>query len=470
MTAIKKVGVCGAGAMGSGIAQIAAQSGHEVVVFDVAHAAQERSKAMIFQSLDQLVTRGKLDTQRADAVRTALAWTSDMNQLSGCDLVIEAIIEDASVKQSLFAQIEAQVSETAIIATNTSSLSIARLGQALRRPERFVGMHFFNPATVMKLVEVVSGPATDALVAQRIADIAKGWGKVAVPVADVPGFIVNRVARPFYAEAFRALQEQAAAPEVIDCLFKQAAGFRMGPLELTDLIGQDVNFAVASSVYNSYFGRTRFAPQLAQSALVDANWLGRKTGRGVYKYTDGQGPETPVIPESEPLAGAPAKPDRIRPDLPAFDIEGVQIRVSRGRTARAEAALIGRPVALLDWFDPNTASAAGFSASCEKAGDVARRLLAAWGLNACALKDRPGLIVLRTLAQIANSAGDLIFECVSDEPGVDDAMRFGANYPFGPMRWAHDLGVHALVDALAVIGDGTGQSMYKPSEYWMTKL
>lgn len=470
MTGIKKIGVCGAGAMGSSIAQIAAQSGHQVVVFDVSAPARAKSQALISKGLDQLVSRGKLDPEKAAAVLSAMSWTDDLPHLADCDLVIEAIIEDPAVKQGLFAKIEEQVGPSSIIASNTSSLSIARLGQALQRPQRFIGMHFFNPATVMKLVEVVSGPATDPLVAEQIAALARTWGKVAVHVADVPGFIVNRVARPFYAEAFRALQEKAAQPEVIDHLFKQAGGFRMGPLELTDLIGQDVNFAVARSVYDAYFGQTRFVPQLTQSALVDANWLGRKSGRGIYVYEDGKGPEAPQIALPSPLDNAPPKPDLVRPDLEGFCIGGVHIRFSRGQTACAEAAGLGRPVAVLDWFDANGASAAGFSASSEEAAEIAVRLLAAWGLRPSRLKDRPGLILLRTLAQIANSAGDLVFEGVSDEVGTDDAMRFGANYPFGPLEWAQKLGAAPLVETLAAIARETGQMMYSPSEYWMSKL
>ncbi|MFM6832085.1 MAG: 3-hydroxyacyl-CoA dehydrogenase family protein, partial [Novosphingobium sp.] len=240
MTDAIRIGVCGAGAMGSGIAQVAAQAGHRVVVYDVFAPSRDRSQTQISKGLDQLVSRGKLDVDKAAAIFANMQWTDDVTALSDCGLVIEAIIEDLAVKQTLFAQLEEQMRDDAIIASNTSSLSIARLAGGLRRPERFIGMHFFNPATVMKLVEVVSGPATSPAVAEAVIATARNWGKVAVPVADVPGFIVNRVARPYYAEGFRCLQQGGASPELIDLLFRQAAGFRMGPLELTDLIGQDV--------------------------------------------------------------------------------------------------------------------------------------------------------------------------------------------------------------------------------------
>ncbi len=469
MTELIKIGVCGAGAMGSGIAQIAAQAGHPVVVYDVFAPSRERSEAQIGKSLDQLVSRGKLDAERAATVRASLTWTDDVADLAGCGLVIEAIIEDIAAKRTLFSQLEEHMQPQAVIASNTSSLSIARLAGALQRPQRFVGMHFFNPATVMKLVEVVAGPATDPAAADRIALIARSWGKVAVPVADVPGFIVNRVARPFYAEGFRCLQQGGASPELIDLLFRSAAGFRMGPLELTDLIGQDVNFAVARSVFDSYFCQTRFTPQLTQAALVDANWLGRKTGRGIYDYAGGQGPVAPIAIEVEPLADAPARPEAITSGLAGIELEGVYVRFSRGRTARSEAKAVGRDMVVIDWFDGSTATAAGFAASSDTAASVAARLLRAWGLDGYRLDDRPGLVVLRTLAQIANAAGDAVLEKVSDEKGIDDALRFGANYPFGPCAWARRFGAAGLVDTLRAIASETGQAIYNPSEYWVSK-
>lgn len=464
-----KIAVCGAGAMGSGIAQVAAQAGLDVVIYDMFAPALERSRSQIVGGLDQLVTRGKLERSAADGVVSRISWADDLPALATSDLVIEAIIEDFDAKASLFAQLEDIMREDAVLASNTSSLPIARLARGLKYPQRFVGMHFFNPATVMKLVEVVAGPATSPDVASAIEALARSWGKVAVPVADVPGFIVNRVARPFYAEAFRCLQQGGASAEVIDTLFRSSAGFRMGPLELTDLIGQDVNFAVARSVYDAYFGQTRFTPQLVQAALVDANWLGRKTGHGVYPYADGKAPLLPAPEPVDPLPEGPARPDRVGPDLAPFGIEGVNVRMSRGRTAREEQAECGMPTAVIDWFDPASATAAAFAASEDAAADVAARLLASWNLVPLRIADRPGLIVLRTLAQIANAAGDAVLERVSDGQGVDNALRFGANYPFGPVAWGVAIGPRAIIDVLTAIARGTGQPMYNPSEYWIAE-
>ena len=464
------VGVCGAGAMGSGIALVAAQAGAQVVIFDVNEAACANSRKTTESSLRQSVERGRLLQDQADSVMKSMRWTAKLDDLCGCMLVVEAILEDLVTKQELFAQLEDIVADDTIIASNTSSLSIARLAKPLRNPARFAGMHFFNPPAAMKLVEVISGPATAPDVAHRIVDIAASWKKVAVPVADVPGFIVNRVARPYYAEAFQALQQSAATALVIDHLFKAAAGFRMGPLELTDLIGQDVNFSVARSVYEAYFGQTRFVPQLLQGSLVDAGWLGRKSGRGIYDYASDATKAAPEPVAASPLDDASPRPERVSPDAPPWEREGVIVRFTRGQTARAEARTAGKPVVLLDWFDTTSATACGFSASDETAAELGACLLTAWDMEPFRIADTPGLIITRTLAQIANAAGDAVLDGVSNEAGIDSALQFGANYPFGPFAWAGRIGGEAIVSTLQAIASGTGHTIYNPSQYWTIKI
>jgi 3-hydroxybutyryl-CoA dehydrogenase len=465
---LTKIAVCGAGAMGSGIAQVAAQAGAEVVVFDVQATALATSEQRITALIDALAGKGKLEPAEAAAIKGRLVWTSDLHRLADAELVIEAIIEDAAIKGALFEQVEAIVGPDAIIASNTSSLPISRLACALKKPQRFVGMHFFNPATAMKLVEVIAGAATDQAVADRVLSTAQAWGKVAIPVADVPGFIVNRVARPFYAEAFTAINEAVAEPGLIDALFR-SAGFRMGPLELTDLIGQDVNFAVARSVHDSYFGRTRFVPQLRQAALVDAGWLGRKTGRGVYRHDEGA--PAAIAPDLSP---AIVDPDHARAAQALkgadalVDCRGVMVGPTRGRSARAEAAALGKPVALFDWFPMTGGRDVAFAASDDAAEAIARGVLAAMEKSGHRLADRPGLIVGRTLAQLANAAADAVLEQVADEAGIDAALRFGANYPFGPFAWADGFGRGRLVALLDAIADETGEAMYRPAFYLRT--
>jgi len=465
--AISRVAVCGAGAMGSGIAQVAAQSGASVLVFDVSTDALGVSRQRTFDDIARLVAKGRLTEEQGELIKGRMEWVSDLDRLGGCELVIEAIVENADIKAQLFERLEAVLRPEAIIASNTSSLPISRLARSLKHPERFVGMHFFNPATVMRLVEVISGAATDPEVALRVQTTAQAWGKIAIPVADVPGFIVNRVARPFYAEAFAALNEGAAQPEAIDALFR-AAGFRMGPLELTDLIGQDVNFAVARSVFDSYFGRTRFVPQLRQAALVDAGWLGRKSGRGIYDYRNGNvqsdavvGTAPDVRPEHRQAANA------LKDATPGTFVRcgTLFVGVTQGLTARQESRVLRAPVALLDWSPSEGIGPVGFAVSVADARDAALGTLAAMGKTGIQLTDRPGLIVARTLAQLANAAGDAVLERVADEAGIDAALKNGANYPFGPFAWADRLGRKVLVDLLKAVADGTGEALYSPSQY-----
>lgn len=461
---LTRVAVCGAGAMGSGIAQVAAQAGAQVTVFDASTQALVASQERVLGAIEGLVQRGKLTEANANTVRERLRWVSDLEALAGSELVIEAIVEDMAIKAKLFARLESTIAPDAILASNTSSLSIGRLAGGLVHPRRFVGMHFFNPATVMKLVEVIVGPATSLEVAARVQATAAAWGKAAIPVADVPGFIVNRVARPYYAEAFTALTEGAAAPEEIDALWR-GAGFRMGPLELTDLIGQDVNFAVARSVFDSYFGRTRFVPQLRQAALVDSGWLGRKTGRGVYVYPDGPlqivAVSAPtVLPEHQDAAGAlSAEPGG------SAVCAGVVVRVSRGLSARLERRAAGRPVIVLDWLGAADGAPVAFAVSDEATTSVAQGILAALGRTGVRIADRPGLIVSRGLAQIANAAADAVLERVADETEIDTALRLGANYPYGPFDWADRLGRATVVELLDGIAMETGEAMYRPSQY-----
>lgn len=458
-TPVSRVAVCGAGAMGCGIAQLAATAGASVTVFDVNAQSLAGGAARIETDLGRLVARAKITADESSAILGRLRWTKDLADIGEQDLVIEAVIEDQAIKQSLFADLETVIGECAILVTNTSSIPVARLARDVRGAGRFAGMHFFNPATVMKLVEVIAAPDTDETVLAVIEAVARSWGKLPVRVADVPGFIVNRVARPFYAEGFRALQE-GVDPVLIDLLFREAAGYRMGPLELADMIGHDVNFAVARSVYDSYFGQTRFVPQLAQAALVDSGRFGRKTGRGIYAYDGSQ--------VAAPAAAASAAEQNMMAEggLGAVLAEdgAIRIMVTHGATAAEESRRAGRPVVLVDWRAA-TGKAVGFAAADDVAGAAAEQI-AGWGVAPYRLPDRPGLVVARTLAQIANAAGDAVLERVSDEAGIDTALQFGANYPFGAFAWADRVGRPALAAALAEIAAATGQPLYAPSEYW----
>jgi len=458
------IGVCGAGAMGAGIAQIAAQAGHRVIVLDQFEDALSRGRDTLAKGLTALVKRGKLQEAEAAAIAARCDWKLDVDSISGAGLVIEAIVENAEVKRGLFQQLEDVVATDAVIATNTSSLAVAALAAGMKNPSRFVGLHFFNPAPVMKLVEVICGAETDETLAASAFDLMLSWGKVAVMARDVPGFIVNRVARPFYGEGWRALEEGAADAATLDFLYRDLAGFRMGPFELGDLIGHDVNTAAAKSIFDAYYGRTRFSPSLMQKQLVAAGRLGRKSGRGVYSYAN-----------NEPLAPVLIAPQGSVSDISLLkivlakgeaDFEGVRIMRADGRSASLAAADIGKPAVIIDYMrDPASAAAIAFSASDEKADAAALAFASQSGKSAARLNDRAGLVVFRTLAQLANCAADAVREQVASGDAIDTAMMNGVNYPFGPLAWAREEGFGRVVSALDFIADETGDGSYRPGEW-----
>lgn len=291
MLNIRTVAVIGSGTMGAGIAEVAASHGHQVLLYDIAGDAISRAIDGIRQRLASRVTRGKLSADASAQILARLLPVTDITALSGAELVIEAASERLEVKKALFAQLAEICPPQTLLTSNTSSISVTAIAADVNHPERVAGLHFFNPAPVMKLVEVVSGLATSAEVADALCELALNWGKQPVRCQSTPGFIVNRVARPFYSEAWRALEEQVAPPEVIDAALREGGGFPMGPLELTDLIGQDVNFAVTCSVFNAFWQERRFLPSLVQQELVLAGRLGKKSGKGVYEW---QG-EKPVV-------------------------------------------------------------------------------------------------------------------------------------------------------------------------------
>ena len=282
-----KVGVLGAGTMGAGIAQVAAQNGHQVVLVDLGQEVLDRAKAGLKKVLDRLIEKDKMDQNGADEVAGRIHYSTQISSFEGCGLVIEAIVENLKVKHDVFSAIEKVVDENCIIATNTSSLSIASIGSALKNANRVVGIHFFNPAPLMPLVEIIPAVQTSDETLSKSVELIKGWGKVTVICKDTPGFIVNRVARPFYGEALRIYEEGIADFATVDWAMTELGGFRMGPFTLMDYIGNDVNYTVTETVFAAFYYDPRFKPSFTQKRHSEAGYLGRKSGRGYYNYSEG---------------------------------------------------------------------------------------------------------------------------------------------------------------------------------------
>jgi 3-hydroxybutyryl-CoA dehydrogenase len=481
------VAVVGAGAMGQGIAQVAAQTGHPVLLVDTRPGAAQAAVESIARALTALVEKGKRTAAERDATVDRLRAVNGLPDLAPAGLVVEAIVEDLDVKRRLFAELESIVGADAILATNTSSLSVTAIGAGVQRPERLAGLHFFNPAPLMALVEIVSGLATDPAVLDTLFDTAKAWGKSPVRCRSTPGFIVNRVARPFYAEGLRLVQEQAADPATIDAVAREAGGFRMGPFELMDLIGHDVNFAVTRSVHAAYFGDPRFQPSLIQQELVEAGRLGRKTGRGFYDHSPGVA--KPVPRTAEPAA----KPQRVavQGDLgPAASlvgllreagiaveeaagpgvlvVDGVTLALTDGRTATARAAEDGiAPLVLfdlaLDYAKATRVALAPADGTPSEAVAVAAGLFQALGKAVSVIDDAPGLVVMRTVAMLANEAADAAMQGVASAADIDTAMTKGVNYPLGPLAWADRIGLPHVLAVLDALARTYGEDRYRAS-------
>ena len=281
-----KIGVIGAGAMGSGIAQVAAVPGHEVIIFDTNKSALDKSAASLKAILEKLENKGRL-TEKAIDIFNRFSLVDKLELFSSCRLVIEAIVENLDIKKSVFKNLEAIVADDCILASNTSSLSITAIASACKKPERVLGIHFFNPAPLMPLVEIVPALQTNIQLPEMVRNLLLEWQKSPVIAKDTPGFIVNRIARPFYSEALRIYEEGIADMATIDWAMTELGGFRMGPFTLMDYIGHDVNYIVTETVFKSFFYDPRYKPSLSQQRLLAAGWLGRKSGRGFYDYTEG---------------------------------------------------------------------------------------------------------------------------------------------------------------------------------------
>ncbi|WP_413504382.1 3-hydroxyacyl-CoA dehydrogenase [Serratia grimesii] len=482
-----RVAVIGAGTMGIGIAQVAASAGHQVQLFDIAASAAQQALNALGQRLRQRVTTGKADAANTEALLARIQPVDALSQLADSELVIEAVAEKLPIKQSLFRDLEALCSPATLFASNTSSLSITAIAGALQHPQRLAGLHFFNPAPLMKLVEIVSGLDTNAETVATLQALTQQWGKQSVLCRSTPGFIVNRVARPFYAETLRALEEHVADAATLDSVMRDAGGFAMGPLQLTDMIGQDINYAVTESVFQAFFQDPRFTPSLVQQELVAAGRLGRKSGHGFYRYGDHPQPtanylpaSTAALPRSITLHGDPTGMTLLDDLLTgnavtikqpgqtsAFArLDEVTFMLTNGKTASQVADETGTPVVLFD-LSANYSQASTVAISCAAQNDARHnatvvRLLQSLGKKVIQLPDYPGLLVMRTLAMLANEALDVVNKGVASAADTDHAMCCGVNYPRGPLEWGTALGWQQILTTLENLQHYYGEPRYRP--------
>lgn len=483
---IQTVAVIGAGAMGSGIAQVAAQAGYQTVLFDLQTGKSNEAKSAIATQLDRRVSRNKMRGEDRDSLLQRIECSTQLQDVGRADLVIEAIVEDLHLKQALFRDLEAICRDDCVLATNTSSISITSISSALKYPNRFVGVHFFNPAPLMKLVEVVRGLETDDAVCNKAKSWAKSCGKHAVVTRSLPGFIVNRVARPYYAEALRALEVNVAEIQDIDYCLTNSGQFKMGPFTLMDLIGHDVNYAVTKSVYEAFYQDRRFLPSLIQKELVDAGFLGRKSGRGFYDYTQSNS-ELKVnlakpyqLPTTLPVAlfgdwyFAPTlveltglTQENQASQIPYIDIDGVYVTPTKGITASELADKLGRPVMVLDYCQSYVDSDVIVLASADQNSAQHKEKVVAYfqskGKQVLLLDDYPGLIVWRTWCMLINEALDLANQNGASPSDIDIAMQSGVNYPQGPIAQGEYVGWHNVLTTITNLQNFYGEERYRPS-------
>lgn len=484
------IGVVGAGTMGRGIVQLFLQAGHTVRCHDAQPGAAAKAVEYVDGMLVRAVEKGRLDAAAHRAARGRLHACSALEELADCTLVIEAIVEDLEAKRSLFRQLEALLAEDAILASNTSSLTVAEIAAACARPERVAGLHFFNPVPLMKVAEVIAAVRTAPAVVQRLCALTESAGHRAVVTADQPGFLINHAGRGLYTEGLRIVEEQVASPADVDDVLREALGFRMGPFELLDLTGLDVSAKVMASIYEQFQQEPRFRPSSLVPPRVAAGLFGRKSGEGWYRYEDGQ--------QQRPKA-------RLVPALPAGLAVWVDPQASGAEGLRALAEAAGARVLaqaadadlllLQPWGEDATTAALrlGLDAARSVAldplpplalrrtlmltavtaptvRDAAHALLAADGTAVTLINDSPGFIAQRVMATIVNIATNIAQRGIASVADLEDAVRLGLGYPHGPLGWGDQLGAARLLQVLQAQLAATGDPRYRPSAWLQRRV
>lgn len=481
------LGVVGAGTMGRGIAQIAAAAGITVRLLDAREGAAEEALGFVARMLARQAEKGQLAAADAHAAAERIEVLEAAAELAPCDLVVEAIVEDLETKRRLFADLEQIVAAEAVIATNTSSLSVTAIAAACKRPERVAGYHFFNPVPLMKVVEVIPGQHTAEPVVAALRALALRMGHRPVRATDSPGFLVNHAGRGYGTEALRILAEGVAPPVTIDRILREAARFRMGPFELYDLVGIDVSHAVMESIYRQFYDEPRFRPQPLTRRYVDAGLLGRKSGAGFYRYVDGRA----QVPDEPPAPQGPRRPVWIaqgahREALQPLIAEG-GFEVDEGTRPSPSSVCVVMPLgedathaALAQQLDPRRTVAIdplfGFEGRLtlmttpvtERAAIDCMHAALASGRPVSVIRDSAGFVAQRVVAHIVNIGCDIAQQQIASPADIDAAVRLGLGYPRGPLELGDWLGPERILTILRALQEIYGDPRYRPSP-WLTR-
>jgi 3-hydroxybutyryl-CoA dehydrogenase len=485
MERVQHIGVIGAGTMGRGIVQLFAQAGHRVSCFDAAEGAAQKAVEFARNMIERGVQKGRYTPEQASAMVAAIKPCASLDGLADCELIIEAIVENLEVKRKLFGDLEGVVSEHAILASNTSSLIVAEIAASCRHPERVAGLHFFNPVPLMKVVEIIAAVRTSPGTVAALRVTVEGTGHRAVVAADQPGFLVNHAGRGLYTEGLRILEEQAASPQQIDTLMREAAGFRMGPFELLDLTGLDVSGKVMESIYAQFQQEPRFRPSALVSPRIAAGLHGRKTGAGWYRYENDVKQETP-----SPPVPALRRDLRVWIDLSADERGGVIALVGDAGALVVESVDDADLIVIQPWgwdatrycvdhgldasrtvaLDPLPGLSRHrtlmlTSITSPAARDAAHALMAQRGAAVTVINDSPGFVVQRILATIVNIAAEIAQRRIASIEDIEDAVQLGLGYPQGPLSLGDQIGGAKVLSILSHMQSLTGDPRYRPSSW-----
>ena len=485
----QQVAIIGAGAMGRGIAQIAAQAGSQVWLYDTQAEAITKAREAVFQQWDKLQEKGRLTPEAVSDYKSRLQGASKLQDLAGCDLVVEAIVEKLEIKKSLFSDLEKILAPTAVLATNTSSLSVTAIAAALQRPAQFAGYHFFNPVPLMKVVEVIAGLKTDPDVCRRLSDFARQMGHTPVQAQDTPGFIVNHAGRGYSTEALRIVSEGIADFATIDRILRDQVGFKLGPFELFDLTALDVSHHVIEAIYHQYYEEPRYRPNVITAQRLAGGVVGKKVGEGFYRYVNGaaQMPPEPPVPVVEKIPPVWVSPRAARRMELLQLLKDLGAKIETGASPSPEALTLVAPlgfdittVAVVERLDP--ARTLGIDMLIDDAAtkrrvlatnpatradmrDAAHALFARDGKAVSVIRDSGGFVTQRVVATIVNIASDICQQRICSPQDLETAVTLGLAYPLGPLAMGNLYGPTNVLEVLFNLQTVYGDPRYRPSPW-----